>query len=74
MKYSFVRLLFVCLLSVAPGSIVSRAQVNAARPISGALGKVVAVATDSLDVQTKDGVVHVKIEQPLTTYKQVPSI
>lgn len=73
MKYSFVRLLFVCLLSVAPGSIVSRAQVNAVRPISGALGKVVAVATDSLDVQTKDGVVHVKIEQPLTTYKQVPS-
>jgi hypothetical protein len=37
------------------------------------LGKVVAVAIDSLDVQTKDGIVHVKIEQPLTTYKQVPS-
>jgi hypothetical protein len=37
------------------------------------LGKVAAVTSDSLDVQAKDGVVHVKIEQPLTTYKQIPS-
>lgn len=49
------------------------AQVQAAPPISGVIGKVQSFTGSSLDVQTPSGVVHVDVKQPLTTYKQVPS-
>jgi hypothetical protein len=46
---------------------------QAAPPISGVLGKITAVATDSFDVQTKTGLVHVQTGGDLTTYEQAPS-
>ena len=49
------------------------AQVQAAPPIPGMIGKVQSFTGSSLDVQTPSGVVHVDVKQPLTTYKQVPS-
>jgi hypothetical protein len=49
-----------------------RAEDQAA-PIPGVLGKVTAVSSDSIDVGTPAGVVHISISQPLTTYKQVPT-
>ena len=74
MKYRLVRLLFVCLLSVALGSVAVWAQVKAVPPIPGVIGKVEAVTSNSVEIQTNSGVVHVEIEQPLTTYRQVPRI
>ncbi|MGH9354782.1 MAG: hypothetical protein ACRD10_01470 [Terriglobia bacterium] len=55
------------------GPVGAWAQVKAAPPIAGVLGKVEAVTSNSIEVATKSGVVNVKIEQPLTTYRQVPS-
>src|ERR1700737_4282725 len=49
------------------------AQVQAAPPISGVIGKVQSFTGSSLDVQAPSGVVHVDVKQPLTTYKQIPS-
>jgi len=49
------------------------AQVKAAPPISGVIGKLQSFTGSSLDVQTPSGVVHVDVRQPLTTYKQIPS-
>jgi hypothetical protein len=44
-----------------------------APPIPGVIGKVQSFTGRSLDVQTPSGVVHVDVNQPLTTYKQIPS-
>lgn len=44
-----------------------------APPIEGVIGKLQSFDGKSLDVQTPDGVVHVAVKQPLTTYKQTPS-
>jgi hypothetical protein len=73
MKYALLRLVFVILLTAlaTPGTV--WAQVQAAPPISGVIGKVQSFTGSSLDVQTPAGVVHVDVKQPLTTYKQVPS-
>jgi hypothetical protein len=49
------------------------AQAQAAPPLSGVLGKVESFTGSSLDVATPSGVVHVKVTQPLATYKQIPS-
>src|SRR5580693_5492100 len=49
------------------------AQTQPAPPLSGVLGKIQSVTSASLDVATPSGVVHVKVTQPLATYKQVPS-
>ena len=49
------------------------AQAKAAPPISGVIGKLQSFTSNSLDVQTPAGLVHVSIKQPLTTYKQIPS-
>jgi hypothetical protein len=64
-----IRVASIALLAVA-ASTVARAQAKAAPPIDGVLGKVAAVSDGSFDVQTKTGIVHVKIERPLTIYKQ----
>jgi len=73
MKHPLLRLAFVTLLAaqVTPSTV--WAQVQAAPPISGVIGKVQSFTGSSLDVQTPSGVVHVDVKQPLTTYKQVPS-
>jgi hypothetical protein len=73
MKYPLALFLSIYLLSGASDSGAAMAQVNDAPPISGVLGHLVAVTSDSVDVQTKNGLVHVKIDQPLTIYKQVRS-
>ena len=49
------------------------AQAQPAPPLSGVLGKIQAFTGSSLDVATASGVVHVKVTQPLATYKQIPS-
>src|SRR3984885_3525109 len=49
------------------------AEVNAAAPLSGVLGKIQSFSGSSLDVATPAGVVHVAVTQPLATYKQIPS-
>src|ERR1700686_932064 len=74
MKYRSLYLVLFCLLLAAqsaPNTV--WAQVQAAPPISGVIGKVQSFTGSSLDVQTPSGVVHVDVKQPLTTYKQVPS-
>ena len=73
MKHPLLRLLFVSLLAapVAPRTL--RAQVKAAPPISGVKGKLQAVTYNSLEILSPSGLVHVKIERPLTTYRQIPS-
>ena len=73
MKYPLLPLPFVCLLSVASGSVAAWAQVDAAPPIPGVVGKLKAVTDNSVEIQTKTGVVRVEIKQPLTIYREVPS-
>jgi hypothetical protein len=73
MKRPLLRLLFVTLLAAQATPSTVWAQVQAAPPISGVIGKVQSFTGSSLDVQTPSGVVHVDVKQPLTTYKQVPS-
>jgi hypothetical protein len=48
-------------------------QTQPAPPLSGVLGKVQSFTGSSLDVATPTGVIHVKVTQPLATYKQIPS-
>jgi hypothetical protein len=73
MAHPLLRLAFVTLLAAyaTPGTV--SAQVQAAPPIAGVIGKVQAFTGSSIDVQTPSGVVHVDIKQPLTTYGQIPS-
>jgi hypothetical protein len=73
LKHPLLRLAFVTLLAAqaTPGTV--WAQVQAATPIPGVIGKVQSFTTSSLDVQTPAGVVHVDVKQLLTTYKQIPS-
>src|SRR6202040_2377374 len=52
---------------------IALAQAEPAPPLSGVLGKVQTFSGSSLDVATPSGVVHVKVTQPLATYKQIPS-
>jgi hypothetical protein len=73
MKYPLLPLPFVCLLSVASGSVAAWAQVDATPPIPGVVGKLNAVTSNSIEIQTKSGVVLVEIKQPLRIYREVPS-
>jgi hypothetical protein len=66
------RLAFILLLAAQGIPTLVRAEGEIA-PIPGVLGKISAVTSDSIDVATPSGVVHIGISQPLTTYKQVPS-
>jgi hypothetical protein len=66
--------LLACMLAIgATSSAIAGETMQAAPPISGVIGKVQSFTGSSLDVQTPSGVVHVVVEQPLTTYKQIPS-
>jgi hypothetical protein len=73
MKNPLLPLPFVCLLSVASGSVAAWAQADATPPIPGVVGKLNAVTSNSIEIQTKTGLVRVEIEQPLTIYREVPS-
>jgi hypothetical protein len=73
MMHHLSRIVFVSLLAAQATPNTLWAQVKAAPPISGVIGKVQSFTGSSLDVQTPSGVVHVDVKQPLTTYKQVPS-
>jgi hypothetical protein len=73
MKQPLLHLVCVCLLAAQAFPTVVQAQVKAAPPIPGVLGKVQSFTDTSLDIQTQLGVVHVSIRQPLTTYKQMAS-
>ena len=73
MKHPLLRLVFVTLLATQATPSTVWAQVQAAPPVSGVIGKVQSFTGSSLEVQTPSGVVHVDVKQPLTTYKQIPS-
>lgn len=73
MKNPIVRLLAISSLVITLGPIAACAQVKPAPPIAGVLGKIEAVSSNSIDLQTPGGVIRVETEQPLTTYRQVPS-
>jgi hypothetical protein len=68
----WARLAFIFLLAAQGLPTLVRGEGEVA-PIPGVLGKISAVSSDSIDVATPTGVVHIGITQPLTTYKQVPS-
>jgi len=72
-KHPLLRLVFVTLLAAQAAPNAVWAQVQAAPPIPGVIGKVQSFTGSSLDVQTPSGVLHVDVKQPLTTYKQIPS-
>jgi hypothetical protein len=73
MKHPLLRLVFVTLLAAQATPSTVWAQVQAAPPISGVVGKLQSFTGSSLDIQTPSGVVHLEVKQPLTTYKQIPS-
>src|SRR5713226_4775735 len=73
LRHPLSRIVFISLLAAQATPSTVRAQVKAAPPISGVIGKVQSFTGSSLDVQTPSGVVHVDVKQPLTTYKKVPS-
>lgn len=73
MNHRLLSLLFVFVLALQVSQNAAWAQAKTAPPISGVKGKLQAVTTDSLDVVSPSGVVHVKIKQLLTVYGRVPS-
>src|SRR6266851_8022338 len=73
MKYPLLPLPFICLLSVASGPVTAWAQVDATPPIPGVVGKLTALTSNSIEIQTKSGMVLVEIKQPLIIYREVPS-
>jgi hypothetical protein len=63
--------IFLLAAQVIPN--IARAQAQPAPPLAGVLGKVQSFTDSSLDVATPTGVIHLKVTQPLATYKQIPS-
>jgi hypothetical protein len=72
-RHRMFPLAMVALLASAFGFNPGAHAQDAAPPISGALGQVQSVGDHSITIQTKAGLVHIDITQPLTTYKVVPS-
>jgi len=65
--------LMLVLLAGALGFNAAHATAQPVPPISGVLGQVKSVTHDSVEIQTKPGVVSLDIAQPLTMYRQIPS-
>jgi hypothetical protein len=63
--------IFLVAAQVIPN--IARAQAQPAPPLAGVLGKVQSFTDSALDVATPTGVIHVKVTQPLATYKQIAS-
>ena len=61
------------LLAGVPGVNSAQAEAQPVPPVSGVLGQVTSVTRDSIEIQTKPGLVSLAITRPLTTYRQVPS-
>jgi hypothetical protein len=59
-KHPLLRFVFVTLLAVQAAPNAAWAQVQAAPPIPGVIGKVQSFTGSSLNVQTPSGVVHVR--------------
>ena len=73
MKSFVLSPVIVVLLTTPLGFSLAQARVGSAPPVSGVLGQVTSVTQDSIQIQTKPGVVSLDITQPLTTYRQIPS-
>ncbi len=75
MKFTMLHPLHVAAIVILAAQIVNTASAQAqpAPPLSGVLGKIQSFTGSSLDVATASGVIHVKVAQPLATYKQIPS-
>jgi hypothetical protein len=73
MKLKTVHLAAMSLLAAQVISNIAWAQVQPAPPLSGVLGKVQSFTGSALDIATPAGIVHVKVAQPLATYRQIPS-
>jgi len=73
MRHPLARIACISLLAAQATPNTVWAQMKAAPPLSGVIGKVQSVTDSSVEVQTPSGVVHVDVKQPLTTYKQIPS-
>lgn len=71
MKHSALRLVLSAFLAAQIAPMAASAQ--AAPPISGVKGKLQSVNSNSLDILSPSGLVHVKIQRPLITYRQIPS-
>jgi hypothetical protein len=72
-KHPLLHLVSISLLALAATPNAVWAEVNTAPPLPGVIGTLQSFTGSSLDVVTKSGVVPIKISQPLTTYKQIPS-
>jgi hypothetical protein len=72
-KHPLLHLAFVSLMAAQVIPNIAWAQAPPSPPLSGVLGKVQSFSGSSLDVATPSGVIHVKVTQPLATYKQIPS-
>ena len=66
-------LAMVALLAAACGFTPEARAQDVAPPIPGALGQVQSVGDHSITIQSKSGLFHIDIRQPLTTYHVVPS-
>src|SRR6202166_773293 len=69
----FTTLLYAAALAALIIPNIASAQVDAAPPLAGVLGKVQSFTGSSLEIATPSGVVRVSVTQPLATYKQIPS-
>ena len=67
------KLVISCLTVAALVLLTARANAQSVPPLSGVLGQVKSVTSDSIEIGTKSGVVSIEIKQPLATYRQVPS-
>jgi hypothetical protein len=72
-RHPLLHVAAVVMLAALATSNLAWAQAQPAPPLSGVLGKVESFTGSSLDVATPSGVIHVKVTQPLATYKQIPS-
>jgi hypothetical protein len=73
MKHPLHHLFYATLLAALATPCTVWSQAKAAPPISGVIGKLQLFTGSSLNVMTSSGAVHIVVEQPLTTYKQIPS-
>ena len=66
------QLVVVSFLVGAAGTVLAWAEAPAPS-IAGVIGTVEAVGSSSVDLRTRTGLVQISIDQPLTTYHEVPS-
>ena len=67
-RHPLLHIAAISLLAAQAIPNIASAQVEAAPPLAGVLGKVQSFTGKSLDVQTVSGVVHVAVKQPIATF------